>query len=247
MCKKALSHFSLVLLGLATFLGAGIAHAATFTAAGTGSDGPLSASAVFTTSAGQLQVTLSNTLLAGLFVSPGQAVSDLSFTLSNAPGSLGTTTATGQLGNIGAKSSTGTSVTYVSGSPTRFFGTGTPSNPGGFNISGNTVTLEVIGGGKPSEMIAPYMANGGTYLAGNNGLQNFDPYVIGSATFTLALTGITANTTINSAVFSFGTSPDTFLQGTPVPPSPIPEPSSLLLLGSGMAAAAGLIRNRVSA
>ncbi|GAC1421271.1 MAG: hypothetical protein NVSMB62_16030 [Acidobacteriaceae bacterium] len=187
---------------------------------------------------------MSNTLAAGLFVSAGQAVSDISFTLSNAPGTLGSTTATGQFGNIGGKTPLGTQVTYTSGSPTRYFGTGTPANPGGFNISGNTVTLETIGGGKPTEMIAPAMTDGGMYVLGNNGLQQFNPYVIGSATFTLALTGITANTTVNSAVFSFGTSPDTFLQGVPGAPPPIPEPSSLVLLGTGIVTLAGIVRSR---
>lgn len=246
MCKKTLSAVSVALLALASLIGTSSANASsiTFTTTGSGSDGPLAASASFTTGAGFIQVTLSNTLAAGLFISAGQAVSDLSFTLSNAPGTLGTTSATGQFGDIGAKTASGTQVTYTTGSPTRYFGTGTPSDPGGFSISGNTVTLETIGGGKPTEMITPFMANGGFFSNGNNGLQQFDPYTIGSATFTLAFTGITANTTINSAMFSFGTGPDTFLPGTPGAPPPIPEPSSLVLLGTGIVMLAGLIRRR---
>ena len=66
-----------------------------FGASGTGNDGALSASAAFTTSAGPLSVTITNTAYCGSIRSAGQAVSDLSFTLSNAPGTLGATTATG--------------------------------------------------------------------------------------------------------------------------------------------------------
>jgi len=212
----------------------------TFNASGTGSDGALAASAAFTTSAGLLQVTLTNLLSASSIISAGQALSDISFTLSNAPGTLGATSASGQQGNV---SGTGV-VTYVAGSPTRFLGAG---GQGSFGIVGNTVTLEAIGGGKPTEMITPSLANGGTFSSVNNGFQQFNPYTIGPATFSLALSGVTANTTITSATFSFGTGPDTFLLGTPntpppPPPSPVPEPSSLLLLGTGIVSGAGLLR-----
>ena len=209
----------------------------TYTASGSGSDGALAASAMFTTSAGQLQVTLSDLLAASVIRSAGQALSDISFTLSNAPGTLGTTSASGQLGNV---SGTGL-VTFTSGTPTRWLGT----SPGGFGISGSTVTLETIGGGQPTQMIAPAIANGGTYTNVNNGFQNFDPYVIGPATFTLALSGITANTTITGATFSFGTGPDTFITGTPSTTPPVPEPSSLMLLGTGIAGAAAMLRRRI--
>ena len=63
----------------------------TFLGTGTGTDGALSASADFTTSAGQLLVTVTNTLAPSQIISSRQAVSDLSFTLSTAPGTLGNT------------------------------------------------------------------------------------------------------------------------------------------------------------
>lgn len=199
----------------------------TYQANGTGSDGALAASATFTSSAGVLDVTLSNLLAASVIRSAGQALSDISFTLSNAPGTLGATSASGQLGNV---SGTGL-VTYTTGSPVRFLGEGPPP-PGGtgtFSITGNTILMEAIGGGQPSEMIAPSIANGGTFTNVNNGFQQFDPYTIGPASFVLDLSGVTANTTVTSATFSFGTGPDTFLPGRPVP-----EPATLAIFGTAL-------------
>jgi len=228
----------------AAFSGVPAAHATsiTFTTSGSGSDGPLSASAAFSTAAGQLTVTLTNTLSAAAIKASGQALSDLSFTLSNAPGTLSSATASGQLGTVNGSGV----VTYTSGSPARFVGQGPPA-PGGtgtFTIVGNTILLEALGGGQPSEMIAPSLANGGTYGNVNSGFQNFDPYTIGPATFTLNLSGVTSSTTVTAANFSFGTGPDTTLPGIP---SPTPEPSSLLLLGTGVAGLASLVRRKLVA
>jgi hypothetical protein len=183
-----------------------------------GFDGPLAASAAFTTSAGLLSVTITNGLSPTQIVSAGQTVSDLIFTLSNAPGDLGTTSASGQLANL---SGTG-SVTNVSGDPVRWLGQGPPP-PGGqgfFGIVGNTITMEAIGGGQPSQLILPSSSSFPNANSSITGGQ-FNPFVVGPATFALALSGVTAATTITEATFSFGTGPDTFIT---VPDTFVPGP-----------------------
>jgi len=208
-----------------------------FTATGSDVDGPLSAQADFTTSDGQLMVTLTNLLSADDIRSAGQALSDISFDLSDPIGTVGTTTASGQFGDV---SSTG-GVTYVSSdaatgntTPIRWFTNGT------FGTS--SITLETIGGGKPSQMIGPFVADGGTYTNANNGFQQFNSYVIGPGTFTLALTGVTGDTTISNVQFSFGTGPDTLVPGVPIPG--IPEPAPLALIAVGLIALAASKRKQ---
>src|SRR5262245_15739018 len=124
-----------------------------FSTSSSGFDGRLAARAAFTTGAGRLSVTITNGLSPTQIVSAGQTVSDLSFILSDAPGTLGTTSASGQLANIGGGIQA--FITNVPGDPVRWLGQGPPP-PGGtgfFNIKDNTITMEAIGGGQPSQMI----------------------------------------------------------------------------------------------
>jgi hypothetical protein len=219
------------------------ASADLWTASANSSDGPLDASANFTISNGQIQVEITNLLNPTVIKSAGQAVSDLVFTISNAPGTNSSKSASGQLAEIGSRGS----VTDVSGSPGRWIGLETGNKGkvlGGFGISGKTITLETIGGGQPSEMILP--ANGGgKYSAANASITDgkFSPFVDGKATFTLNLSGVTHATTISAVTFSFGTQPDHFLAGKDNPiilqPASVPEGSSLAFAGLGALAFAG--------
>lgn len=204
------------------------AAADTWTASGTGGDGALDAQAVFTVSNGEIQVTITNLLNPATIVSIGQSVSDLSFTLSNSPGtdnSPSSDTASGQLVDVDTGS--GGAVTDVSGDPDRWIS----SSTGGYAISGDTILLEAIGHGQPNELILP-ADDGGYYPDANASINVHEPDVDGPATFTLYLTGVTTSTTISSVQFSFGTSPDTYIDGTETPnTAPVPEPSSIFLLG----------------
>src|SRR5262249_16244707 len=137
---------------LSWVLGPGSAGAGTitYTGNGTSADGDLAAKATITTGDGVITVVLSNELATSDFRSPGQAVSDISITLSNELlGPLGTQTAAGQFGDISGNPTPGV-VTYVASddqtgdtTPIRWF---SGTNAG---VSGGTVTLEAIGGGQP--------------------------------------------------------------------------------------------------
>jgi hypothetical protein len=226
------SVISLALLAAASALPAQAA-VITYTALGSGGDGPLSASATFTTGAGEIDITLTNTLALSSFVSVGQTVSDLIFTLSNAPGSQGVLSVAGQEESISATRL----VTLVGGAPGRFLGIG----GGQFSVVGNQITLEAIGGSSPTELIAPFEP-GPSYPATNAGIDAHDPYTDGPASFVLHFSGITADTTVTSANFSFGTGPDTTIPGTPR--TLVPEPLTLSLFGAGLIGTIALRRRK---
>src|ERR1044071_7571043 len=100
------------------------AHAAVITYSASGPSpetpaNPAAASATFTTSTGHIQIVLSNDLLTSQVRSSGQGVSDLLFTLNSNAGTLGTTSASGQLGNVSGNPTPGV-VSYIAGSPTRW-------------------------------------------------------------------------------------------------------------------------------
>lgn len=200
----------------------------TYSGSGSGGDGAISASASFTITNGQIVLTLTNTLAASAFKSPGQALSCIEFTLGNAPGATAITPS-GQFGDVGA----GNLVTYVATDD----GTG-QSTPQRWvtnsSISGNTVTLTPIGGGQPSQMISPFVANGGAYPMANGGVPIFDSYVIGTATFTMSMAGVLSTTDITAVTFRFGTSREWTVTGSRDVTPTVPEPATMALAISGL-------------
>jgi PEP-CTERM motif len=199
---------------------------------------PVSASAMFTTSAGQVTIDLSNLLAIDQFSTVAQALSDLSFTLSGtfATGLVDDTnrTYTAQLINVG----TGGAVTLTSGT----------FNGWDFSNIGSTFLLEDLGsiagpaqtmlGGTPGSL-SPYCGANTCGSIINNGPHN--PFIQGTAHFVLNVAGVTSATTVTGATFSFGTA-----LGNNVPGGNVPEPISSALVGSGLVGLFFLGRRRAT-
>jgi hypothetical protein len=228
---------------LACFLGcistAAFASIMTYTtlAGSSTNDGSVSASATFTTSAGLLSISLQD-LLANP-KSAGQLLSDLEFTLDGSSGTSTLTSSSSQEISIGDD---GTS-TLGSFGPTGWILQGNDTN---------TLTLCVICSPDnapigPAHLIigpGPYTNANGS-IAGN---KPHNPFLDQTAQFTIANQSISATTTVTSVLFSFGTQPGITVEGVTqqpdVPPSSIPEPTTLALLAIAFIMALGIRRRK---
>ena len=75
-------------------------------------------------------------------------------------------------------------------------------------------------------------ANGS--IAGNN---PHNPFLVGTATFTIDVPGVTVNSTFSNVIVQFGTT------ATPPETTRVPEPGSMLLLGIALAGVAAKVRH----
>jgi hypothetical protein len=191
-------------------------HANTYTfdtAVGTDSHGDaVDATAVFSVSSGGLVVTITDSLKNP--TSAGSLISGLNFDISGL-GSTGNSISS-------SSSSEGTITSGTLGSPTAV----SPVPRWHAGYSGAAITMTALGGGQPSDLIigpdtAGNFNNGGSYTgSGIASIENFNPSLEGSASFTFTLSGVTSASAITGVVFEFGTNPDGSEAGTLVPNVP---------------------------
>ena len=190
--------------------------------------GPVSASASFTTSdtnGGTISVTLQN--LQANITDVAQALSDLFITYSGSNLTGGTVSGTGQAITVNSNGTTTLGSTINAGWVFT-------------NQGSNSLLLDVLAGpghaGPANTIIGP-PGPGGVYTNANGSIAGngpHNPFLNQTASFTISLAGITANTLITDATFSFGTTAGVNVPGVPGT-SPVPIPGALLLFGSGLA------------
>jgi hypothetical protein len=203
----------------------------------TTSGGPVSAEATLVTGSGSVTITLTNLLANPTDVA--QNLSDLIFTVGGG-GSLTGSTETGATSQEVTVNKDGTFT--VGPTLTTVADVGWP-----YTSTATQGTLNVLSGpghAGPAHLIIGPPGPGGTYSNANGSIAGngpHNPFLNQTATFTIMGSGITADTTITSVTFSFGTT-----TGINVVGQAVPEPSSIVLglAGLGLVGTISVCRTR---
>lgn len=202
-------------------------------------DGPIAASADFSLSGDVLTIQLTS-----LIADPtgaGQLVSGVTFNISGATSST-LTTLNSDSGNTATLIKGGTG-SYTSTASTGTYGLsawGLNASQGNTTSTGTGVNLSVFGGSSPYDMIigpdskgklSGTAIDGGLYDNANSSITGMEhePVVLGSATFSLTIDGLSSLSQLNDIKIDFGTGPDT-VSATCITnvTTPVPEPTTII-------------------
>ncbi len=228
--KVALSTVALVVFGLTA--SAVRADPFVFTVNTTiGGTGPVNAQATFHQSGPNLlQITLKNFQATGNI---GQAISGIQFQICDANHNV--------LNITGLITTQNNPEIQVDGSG-NVTSLGTTASGWGLSSAGPSFTMTALGftgqgTNPPDELITGALSSPNGSIAGND---PHNPFINQQGVFTLTLSQtLPLNYQICNVVFLFGTGPD-FVPATPG--TPVPEPATMLLLGTGLVGIAAMLR-----
>jgi hypothetical protein len=189
---------------------------------------PVDAHATFTTSLGQVTLTLTNLLANPTSII--QAISDLFFSVSGATGAgTGVYNPTASYINIAANG------TFAAAAAPAVQGWELTDGGGNFHLN----KLCGASCGNPTGLIIGPPGAGGTYSNANSSIAGngpHNPFIDQTASFTFLLAGVTADSVVSNVVFSFGTAPGTFVA--------VPIPAAVWLFASGLLGLIGIARRK---